>query len=68
MRNQKQVLNPLQVHFIQVLGEWDLKEEELNDIKSLISKHFAERADRLMEKIWKDKNLSQSDLDDLLVG
>ena len=66
MQNQKQMLNPLQVHFIQLLGQWDVKEEELNDIKSLISRHFSEKADKLMDQIWKEKNLSQTDLDALL--
>ena len=66
MQNQRQILTPLQIHFIQVLGQWDVKDEELNDIKFLISRHFAEKADKLMEKIWKEKNLSQTDLDGLL--
>jgi hypothetical protein len=66
MHNQKQTLNPLQVHFIQLLGQWELKEEDLNEIKSMVSRHFASKADRLMEHIWKEKNLSQSDLDALI--
>jgi len=65
---QKNNLTPLQVHFIQVLGQWNLKDEELNEIKALVSKHFAEKADKLMVKIWDEKKISTKDLDTLLEG
>jgi len=62
------MLNPLQVHFIQVLGQWDVKDEELMELKTIISRHFAEKADRLMDQIWIDKKISQVDLDARLEG
>ena len=51
-------LSNLQLEFLELFAE-QVSEEELLDIKQLISMYYAQKAIAAADKVWKEKNLSQ---------
>lgn len=51
-------LNPVQVHLLRFFNEKEISEKETLEIQQLISNYYASKADKLMEKIWKEKKYS----------
>ena len=43
--------------------QYDVQEQELMDIKQLLSEYFAKKAMDEMDKHWKEKNLSNETMD-----
>jgi hypothetical protein len=41
-------------------------ENQLKEVKELLSKFFAEKVDELSDKLWKEKKLSQEEMDNIL--
>ena len=59
-------LNPVQVHLLRFFNEKNISEQETTEIQQLIAHHYAQKADLLMEKIWVEKQLDSSKMEELL--
>ena len=55
-------LNEIQLHFLQYFSEFDVSEQETNDIKNIVSNYYFEKAESALEKALIEKNV---DLDAL---
>lgn len=44
----------------------DIEESDLIALKRLMVKYLSEKASRLADKVWKDKNWTAKDMDDFL--
>ena len=61
---QPTVFNPAQLYLLGVFSHIK-SEEELNEIKDLISDYYAKRLDRHMDKLWDEGILDQKRLDEI---
>lgn len=57
--------NDTQIHLLNMF-KFTKSENQLKEIKEILSKYFAEKVDELSDKIWKEKKLSQEDMNDIL--
>lgn len=46
----------------------DLSEEELNDVKQMLSNYFANKASDEMDRLWDENNWSDETMDNWLEG
>lgn len=51
-------LSPIQVHLLRFFSENEISDEETKELQKIIAKYYADKADSLMENIWKDKGYS----------
>ncbi|GAA4406604.1 hypothetical protein GCM10023187_26230 [Nibrella viscosa] len=58
-------LNDTQLHLLQLFAH-DLGENELEDIKQLLSDYFVRKADEEMRQLQQQRPMDQADLDQLL--
>ena len=61
---QSTVFNPAQLYLLRVFSRIH-DEDELNDIKELISDYYAKRLDLMTEKMWESGELDQKRLDEI---
>ena len=61
---QPTVFNPAQLYLLNVFSTIK-SDEELNDIKQLISDYYAQKLDKLAEKMWESGELDQKRLDEI---
>lgn len=59
-------LSPIQVHLLRFFSEKKLDDNETQDIQRLIAHYYADKADKLMEGIWQDKNLDDASMLEIL--
>lgn len=50
-------LNDIQLHFLQYFSEFDVSDQETNDIKNMVSNYYFEKAERALEKAINEKNI-----------
>jgi hypothetical protein len=50
-------LNEIQLHFLQYFSEFEVSEQETNDIKNMVSKYYFEKAEKAIEKAISDKKI-----------
>ncbi len=50
------------------LYQFDLTEEQLREIRDLLSKYFAESAAKEMDRLWEDKGWSNETMDTWVEG
>jgi putative heme degradation protein len=50
-------LNDLQIHFLKYLSEFDVSEQETNDIKKIVSNYYFDKAQDAIDKIIEIKNI-----------
>ena len=62
----RHILTQPQIDFVKFLGNRNISENEINDIKRLISKYYIYKADALMDGIWDEKNLSEEQMTSIL--
>jgi hypothetical protein len=43
-------LNDIQLHFLQYFSEFEVSEQETNDIKNMVSNYYFEKAEKANEK------------------
>lgn len=55
---QQKKLSPLQLELLELFAE-QVSEEELMDIKQLLSMYYAQKAIAVADKVWEEKKLSQ---------
>ncbi|WP_020538385.1 hypothetical protein [Lewinella cohaerens] len=46
----------------------DLSEEELNDVRQILSNYFAKKASNEMDRLWDENNWSDETMDNWLEG
>ena len=51
-------LNEIQLHFLQYFSEFDVSEQETNDIKNMVSSYYFEKAEIALEKALIEKNIN----------
>ena len=61
---QPTVFNPAQLYLLDVFSRIK-SDDELNDIKLLISNYYAKKLDKLTEKMWESGELDQKRLDEI---
>jgi hypothetical protein len=61
---QPTVFNPAQLYLLEVFSTIK-SDEELNDIKQLVSDYYAKKLDELTEKMWESGELDQKRLDEI---
>lgn len=59
--SQKSLTN-LQLEILKLYST-DMSEEELNELKKLLADNYARKAISEADKIWNEKNLSDSDME-----
>ncbi|MCE2962612.1 MAG: hypothetical protein ACK5UE_00415 [Chitinophagales bacterium] len=57
--------NETQIHLLNMF-KYTKSENQLKEVKELLSKFFAEKVDELSDKLWKEKKLSQEEMDNIL--
>lgn len=57
MKNSGQLTN-MQKELVQLFN-YDLNENQLRDIKNILSGYFAKKATEEMDKFWEENNLSE---------
>lgn len=66
MNTKRNHLTPTQIEFVKFLGNRNISNHEIEDIKRLISYYYVAKADALMEKIWEEKGLSDEKMNEIL--
>lgn len=59
-------LSPIQVHLLRFFSERNVNEQETQELQKLMAQYYADKADRLMENIWEEKNLSETQMLEIL--
>ncbi|NCA86658.1 MAG: hypothetical protein EOM83_14000 [Clostridia bacterium] len=54
-------LSNVQIELLRLYAN-DVKDEQLEEIKLLLAKYFAQKATEAMDEIWEEKNLSEQDM------
>ena len=62
METKKDQITNLQRELMKVFS-YDVSEEELKDIRDLLSDYFAERATREMDKLWDERGWTNETMD-----
>lgn len=57
-------LNPIQLHILQMF-RYTKSKKSLENLKDFLSKYYANLVDDEMDKIWKEKKLSQKKIKDM---
>ncbi|QKJ29332.1 hypothetical protein HQ865_06030 [Mucilaginibacter mali] len=60
-------LNNAQVELMKILDR-NLSENDIKDLKELLSRFFADKAIKAADKIWDEKGMTDNDMDRLLNG
>lgn len=55
-------LNSVQLHLLRMFAK-PIKENDLNEIKQLLSGYYAKKVDEEGEKIWNEKGMEDKDID-----
>lgn len=58
-------LNAVQMHLLKMFSR-PMSDQDLTEIKVLLSDYYAKKVDEKSDKIWKEKNMNQQTIDDLL--
>ena len=66
MDNNRHVLTKPQIEFVKFIGNRNISDTEIVEIKRLISKYYVLKADSLMNNIWDEKGLNEQNMEDLL--
>ncbi|MDD3131687.1 MAG: hypothetical protein GX103_12110 [Bacteroidales bacterium] len=54
-------LSNVQIELLKLYAN-DVKDKQLEEIKLLLGKYFAQKATEAMDEIWEEKNLSKQDM------
>ncbi len=58
---QQSGLSNIQLELLKLYGN-NVSEQQLFDIRMLLARYFAEQATTAMDKVWKEKNLTEQDM------
>ena len=65
MKSTESPLSNIQLELLKLFSR-DLEERDIVEIKKLIVNYLAGKLDRQTSEVWKEKNLSNEDMDKLL--
>ena len=65
MLNLNKPLTKLQIELLKIYS-FDIKDEQLIDIKEILSRYFAGKASDEMDKLWDEKGWTNSTMDEWL--
>ncbi len=57
MNTSAKNLNEIQLHFLQYFSEFEVSEQETNDIKNMVSQYYFDKAEIALEKVISEKNI-----------
>lgn len=57
-------LNPIQLHILQMF-KYTRSKKSLENLKDFLAKYYANLVDDEMDKVWKEKKLSQKKIKDM---
>lgn len=66
MQLERHILTKPQIEFVKFLGNRNISDKEIKDIKHIISQYYITKADALMEDIWEEKGLSEEKINEIL--
>ncbi|TAG57784.1 MAG: hypothetical protein EAZ27_02065 [Cytophagales bacterium] len=66
MNIQRHNLTQPQIEFVKFLGNRNISDQEIGDIKRLISHYYIIKADLLMDNIWQEKGISEQKMIEIL--
>lgn len=58
-------LNDLQLHFLKYLSEFEVSDQETNDIKKMVSSYYFKKAQIAIDQAIENKNISIPSLETL---
>jgi hypothetical protein len=58
-------LNPTQLFLLKMFA-YNGDEERLKEVKEVLCNHFFRKLDEEIEKVWKEKNMSEEMMDEIL--
>lgn len=58
-------LNPVQLHLIHLFSK-KMSEKELKELKTLLVEWYDGKAQEIMDKLWRERGLTQESMDKLL--
>jgi hypothetical protein len=62
---QSTKLNAVQIHLLKMFAR-PMNEQDLTEIKGLLSNYYAQKVDAESDKLWEEKSMNQQSIDDLL--
>lgn len=66
MNTQRHNLTQSQIELVKFLGNRNISDQEIGDIKRLISRYYITKADLMMNNIWQEKGLSEQKMLEIL--
>ncbi len=66
MNTQRQALTRAQIELLKFIGNRNISDNELNDIKLIFSQYYLKKADLEMEGVWKERKLSADKIEKIL--
>lgn len=63
--NKPTKLNTVQLHLLKVFAK-NTNDNDLSEIKALLSNYYAKKVDIESDKIWNEKGLTEQDMEKLL--
>lgn len=66
MQIERHILTKPQIEFVKFLGNRNISDKEIKDIKHIISQYYITKADAIMEDIWEEKGLSEEKINEIL--
>lgn len=58
-------LNKMQLHFLQFLSQRQVSEQELEDIQRMVAQYYFDKAEAELEKVIKEKGITEADVENL---
>lgn len=65
IKPQSTKLNAVQIHLLKMFAR-PMNEQDLTEIKGLLSNYYAQKVDSESDKLWEEKSMNQQSIDDLL--
>jgi hypothetical protein len=59
------LLNPVQLHLLRMFS-YNRDEANLSELKEVLFEHFCQKVNEEGKRVWKEKNMSNEMMDDLL--
>lgn len=58
-------MNPMQLHLLQFFSQKDVSNQEVEDLQRLIAQYYFDKAEKELEKVMIEKNISETDIENL---
>ena len=58
-------MNAMQLHLLQFFSQKELSSQEVEDLQRLIAQYYFDKAEKELEKVMDEKNISEKDIENL---